>query len=258
MNKKYTVLIVLIVLVIGGFIAWKMNAAMPVKESVASGHPEWPPIMYQNGDVIDGAGPALVKKIFADLNIPVSFPATGAWDQVQAKAKTGEVDVLVAAYKTDARLEYMEYSEAYTVDPIALFVAKGKEFTFSKWDDLKTKRGVAMTGDSYGQEFDTYSAENLKFAHVATTEEALAMLASGQADYFIYSLYAGNVMLKNTKHTDQYQALPKTVADESFYITISKKSPLVKYMPQINAEIQKYKADGTIDALVAQYNSQLD
>src|SRR3954452_2715069 len=65
---------------------------------IASGHPEWPPIMYRSGSVIDGAGPALVKKIFDDLGVPVEFPQTGTWDEVQAKARTGQVDILVAAY----------------------------------------------------------------------------------------------------------------------------------------------------------------
>src|SRR4051812_44014676 len=78
---------------------------------VASGHPEWPPIMARSGSVIDGAGPALVKKIFDDLGVAVEFPYTGTWDEVQAKARTGEVDILVAAYKTTEREGYMVYSD---------------------------------------------------------------------------------------------------------------------------------------------------
>src|SRR5438477_12707534 len=79
----------------------KANPAVPDarRSIVASGHPEWPPIMFQNGAVIDGAGVALVKKIFDDIGVAVTFPYTGTWDQVQAKARTGEVDVLVAAYR---------------------------------------------------------------------------------------------------------------------------------------------------------------
>src|SRR5687767_9805098 len=70
---------------------------------IASGHPEWPPIMFQSGSSIDGAGPALLRKIFDDLGVVVSFPHTGTWDEVQAKARSGDVDVLVAAYKTTER-----------------------------------------------------------------------------------------------------------------------------------------------------------
>src|SRR5688500_12225158 len=81
----------------------------PARAVIASGHPEWPPIMFRNDAVIDGAGPALVRKIFDDLGFDASVPYTGTWDEVQAKAKTGEVDVLVAAYKTSERESYMVY-----------------------------------------------------------------------------------------------------------------------------------------------------
>src|SRR5262245_56697000 len=55
---------------------------------VASGHPEWPPIMFQSGSTIDGAGPALVRKIFSDLGVTVAFPQKGTWDEVQVKARS--------------------------------------------------------------------------------------------------------------------------------------------------------------------------
>ncbi len=257
-GKVWAGLAVVVLIIIGAVWVWggKPAEVAEVKTAVASGHPEWPPIMFKSGEVIDGAGPALVKKIFDSINVPITFPHEGAWDQVQAKARTGEVDVLVAAYKTAERLTYMDYSDAYTVDPIVLFVAKGKTFPFEKWDVLKTKKGVAMTGDSYGQEFDDFSSTSLKLARVATTDEALSMVLKGEADYFIYSLYAGTVQLKNTNQADKFDHIQKPVANENFYITISKKSPLVTYMPQINEAIEKYKADGTIEGLVAQFNQQ--
>jgi polar amino acid transport system substrate-binding protein len=255
-GKIWAAAVVVVLIIIAGVWAFggKSSDTQGAQAAVASGHPEWPPIMFKNGDVIDGAGPALVKKIFDSIGIPVSFPYAGTWDQVQAKARTGEVDVLVAAYKTDERQTYMDYSDPYTVDPIVLFVAKGKAFPFETWDALKAKKGVAMIGDSYGQEFDDFSSTSLKLARVATTDEALAMVLKGDADYFIYSLYAGNVQLNNTNQADKFEHIEKPVANENFYITISKKSPLVSYMPQINEAIAKYKADGTIEALVAQYN----
>ena len=91
--------------------------------------------MFRADAVIDGAGPALVKRIFDDLGLNVAVRYTGAWDEVQAKARTGEVDVLVAGYKTIAREEYMVYSDAYTTDPIALFVASGRAFPFASWSE---------------------------------------------------------------------------------------------------------------------------
>jgi polar amino acid transport system substrate-binding protein len=220
---------------------------------IASGHPEWRPIMYQNGSVIEGAGPALVKKIFDELGINVAVRYTGTWDEVQAKARTGEVDVLVAAYKTSAREEYMVYSDAYTTDPVAIFVAKGKAFPFTNWQVLVGKHGVAMVGDSYGQAFDDFAASSLDLTRVTTSAQAFQLVSSGQADYLLYSLYSGEDHLKTTGTASAFERLPAFVNEENFYITISKASPFVQYLPQINQAIAKYKADGTVAALIAEF-----
>src|SRR5688500_798238 len=188
----------------------------------ASGHPEWTPIMFQSGSSIDGVGPALVQKILDDAGVNVSFPHTGTWDQVQAKARTGEVDMLVAAYKTTERETYMVYSDAYVTDPIAVYVGRGKAFPFNSFDQLIGKNGIAMVGDSYGQAFDDFAAARLNLRRVTTSSEAFALVGSGQADYFVYALFAGNDHLKKTGTTSQFESLAKFVAEENFYITISK------------------------------------
>jgi polar amino acid transport system substrate-binding protein len=228
----------------------------PLMSIQVSGHPEWPPIMFRSGNVIDGAGAALVKRIFDGLQLRTAFPYTGTWDEVQSKAQSGEVDILVAAYKTAPREGYMIYSDPYTTDPVALYVAKGKAFAFTNWDVLKGKRGVAMIGDSYGADFDNFAAANLQLFRATTAGEAFNLIATGQADYLLYSLYAGNDLLKKTGTASQFESLPKYVAEENFYITISRKSPFVIYMAQINEAIAKYKADGTITALIAQYTNR--
>ena len=82
------------------------------------------------------------------------------------------------------------------------------------------------------------------------------MVASGQGDYLLYSLYAGDDYLKKTGGASQFESLPKFVNEENFYVTISKKSAYVTYLPLLNEKIAKYKADGTIAALIAQYKNR--
>jgi polar amino acid transport system substrate-binding protein len=47
--------------------------------------------------------------------------------------------------------------------------------------------------------------------------------------------------------------LPEVLSTEGTYIAISRKSRLIKHMPQIEAAIAKMRADGTIDRLVKKY-----
>lgn len=253
-NKMMYIVAVLGIVLLAGL--WYLKNPTSTDVVTASGHPEWQPIMYQNGDVIEGAGPDLVKQIFADEGVKVETPYTGAWDEVQAKAKSGEVDVLVAAYKTTEREGYMVYSDPYTTDPIALFVKTGSKLAYTTWDDLVGKKGVATVGDSYGQAFDDFIKAKLSVERVGTSKEAFEAVMTGKAEYFLYSLYAGNKEIKAGALEGKVTSLPQYVTQESFYITISKQSPFVGYLPQINAGIAKYKADGTIDRLIAEYQAK--
>lgn len=110
-----------------------------------------------------------------------------------------------------------------------------------------------MVGDSHGQQFDDFAAARLRLTRVTTSAMAYDLVSSGQADYLLYSLYAGDDYLKKTGTGSQFESLPKFVNEENFYITISKASPFVSYLPRLNQEIAKYKANGTVAALIAQY-----
>lgn len=253
MSKKFWQILIVILLLIG-IVSLEVGCFVknqkPDYEFIASGHPEWAPIMYQKNDLIVGAGPDITIKVFSDLGIKIPSLYEGSWDIVQECARSGKVDVLVAAYKTAERETYMEYSIPYTVDPVSLFVRKGKDFVFTDKEDLVGKKGVVTIGDSYGQEFDDFLKEKLSVEKVATPDEAFALLIDGEADYFLYALYSGQNALVAKKLTDQIAILSNYVSVENFYLTISKKSPLVKYLPQVNSLLEKYIADGTIDQII--------
>jgi polar amino acid transport system substrate-binding protein len=222
---------------------------------VASGHPEWAPLMYRDGNLISGAAAELVQKIAADLGFKIKTEYAGNWDEVQAKAKKGEVDLLVAAYKTAERQTYMDYSVAYTVDPIVIYVKKGTNFNYYNWGDLIGKKGVLTVGDSYGQAFDGFIEERLSTVRVNTVAEAYDMVKNGRAYYFVYAVYSGEKFLAKNGLAGEFEVIPKSVASEDFFITISKKSPLTRYLNSINDELEKYKRDGTINSLIDKYRA---
>ncbi|MEI7688751.1 MAG: transporter substrate-binding domain-containing protein [Candidatus Nomurabacteria bacterium] len=246
----------LILLFVFGLFLVILNGCKKDKETrvfVASGHPAWAPIMYQEGNQIIGAGPEIADMIFKELDLKVLFPYEGLWDVVQAKTKSGEIDMIVAAYKTAERETYMDYSVIYTVDPVSIFVKKGKTFPFVNWNELLSKKGVVTTGDSYGQAFDQYIKNSLSVASVTTPDEAFNLLLTDQADYFVYAYYSGTNYLTSKNLNSQIEVLSNYVSSENFYMCISKKSPLLVYLPKINSILERYKNDGTIDRVIQKY-----
>ncbi len=222
----------------------------------ASGHPQYPPIMWKEKNNIVGVGPELVNLLFKDLKVTVKTPYKGGWDKVQEEAKQGKIDVLVGIYMTEERKKYFEYSNPFAKDPVVIFVAKGKAFKYAKWDDLAGKKGTTTVGDSFGQAFDKFITEKLTVTRSAKVEENFAKLTGGQADYFIYAMYSGLFESERLGIADKVEFLPVNASVENFYIGISKKSPYVKYLPQINKKLDELIMNGTVDKLIDKYSDQ--
>ncbi len=220
----------------------------------ATGHPNWPPFSWQQGDKIIGIGAELTELIFKDLGISVAFTARGNWKRAQSQVEHGEVDILVAAYKTAERSKVMVYTaKPFMEDANVLWVAKGKAFPFRQWSDLIGKTGTAMLGESYGEAFDSYIKEKLQVDWVNTPAQSLGKLELGRADYFPFSLYAGQIVVRQLGFEGKVDNLPEVISTEGTYIAISRKSRLDKYLPQIEATIARLRADGTIDRLIKKY-----
>jgi polar amino acid transport system substrate-binding protein len=68
-----------------------------------TGHPEYPPIGYKDGESIVGAGAILVEFIASELKISVQSKYTGSWAEAQTAARDGKVDIIFGIYFNDER-----------------------------------------------------------------------------------------------------------------------------------------------------------
>lgn len=228
--------------------------ASAAEPAVVSGHPGWPPFSWQEQDRMVGAGTALVESVLDELKIAYVTRPSGNWKRVQAEARAGEVDVIVAAYRTDERETYLVYAEpAYAEDANVIWVKKGRAFAFDGWDDLIGKRGTVMLGESYGQRFDTFLEQELTIGWVNSPIQNLAKLDLERADYYPFSLFGGQIQIAQLGYRDRIEALPTPISTEGVYLVVSKQSPLTARLPEIQAAIERRRSDGTVDRLVREY-----
>ncbi|MCF8056685.1 MAG: transporter substrate-binding domain-containing protein [Desulfocapsa sp.] len=89
---------------------------------IVSGNPKAPPVMWEEYNKLTGVGPDIAGAILKELNLDYDIRIEGNWQQVQDKCKSGEVDMIVAAYKNDARAAYMDYSMPYLPQPTVIIV----------------------------------------------------------------------------------------------------------------------------------------
>ncbi len=215
---------------------------------IISGNPKAPPIMWEEYNKLTGVGPDIARSILTELKLDYDIRIEGDWQQVQDKCKSGEVDMIVAAYKNDERAAYMEYSLPYLPQPTVVIVAKGKEFPFGRWESLIGKKGVSNIGESYGQVFDTFIKEKLNVQFIAF-ERALQLLNRGEADYLIVDLYTALIYARLLQGEDAITILDPPLTTQSFHITIGKNSPMAVQMPVINKKLYRLVKDGTVEKL---------
>lgn len=228
-------------------IAILISPILTYAEVMLSGHPEYPPFMWQSGDKIVGVGAKLGAAIFEELKMDYKIVSTGPWKRVQENAKEGSIDMIVGAYINDDRQSYMDYTIPYATDPVGIFVPKGKDFKFEKWEDLIGKKGVTIRGESFGQELDAFVAEKLEMSLVNRYEQNFKVLESGRVDYSLCGVYACLSKAVTTGNKGKFVPLKHHVSSENFYMTVSKKSKHRHLLPKINELITRFSEDGTID-----------
>lgn len=220
-----------------------------------TGHPNWPPFSWQSGDRIVGIGPELTEIVLRDLGLHGQAKPSGNWKRVQAQAEAGSADVIVAAYRTAERERYLAYpAKPYIEDVNVIWVAKGKEFPFNTWDDLVGRKGTAMLGESYGQDFDHFIRDKLDIDWSSTPMQCLSKLAIGRAAYYPFSLHGGRIQVKQFGFGERVTHLPLPISTEYIYIAVSKKSRFITYLPRIEAALAARRADGTVARLIRKYS----
>lgn len=220
---------------------------------IVSGNMYSAPVMWEKSKQIVGIGPELIKKIFTELNIEYTLEDLGKWDEVQELARGGSVDVIVSAYQNKDRLTYLDFTEPYFPQPVVLVVPVETKFKFDTWNDLKNKKGATHFGESYGQKFDTFMEHHLDIKR-AKMKRCFDLLDLGMVDYIVIDFFQGLNYIHMLRRVDSVKIVKQPITVEHISIAISKTSPLVKRIPEINAKIQELKKDGTLAAMVKDAN----
>lgn len=232
-------------------------AAAPTqcRQIVASGNPQYPPYLWpdpRDDERLVGAAADLAQWLSQEIGLPIQVRHIGPWGRVQQEARSGAVDMIVGAFFTLPRTEYMDYFHpAFRETRSVVFVPERSTLALRRWDDLVPLRGVTVIRNSFGEAFDRFARERLKFSEVASLEQAIEFLARGRADYLVYEDKPAQAFLARLGATG-VKELPTAVATESLYVTLSHRSPC--NTPEIRGRLQralyKLEREKTMDGFV--------
>lgn len=247
--KRILCLSLFAALTLTGYAAFAADACTKL---TVTGHPQYPVLMYKDGDRIAGLGPMLVEAIAKQLKIPVELKYMGSWADAQAATREGKADMIVGIYYNDERAAYLDYVRpAYIIDPwVSVFVAKGKSFPFSGRQDLVGKKGVANQGESYGTEFDPFIKEELTVARSDGIDDAFKDLLSGKSDYVISGYYPALAQADVLNIGQQIEALYPPLLDAEMFAAFSKKSPCRYLARDFGRAVAAIKTDGRLNTML--------
>jgi polar amino acid transport system substrate-binding protein len=181
----------------------------------------------------------------------------GTWEDAQAAARDGKVDMIFGIYYNDERATYLDYVQpAFTYDAVAVFVVKGKEFDFKGQDDLIGKKGVTNQGESYGTEFDAFMKDKLDVARAAGIDAAFKDLLAGNADYLIAGYYPGLAEAAKEGIKDKVVAMNQALLKAEMFVAFSKKSPCRSLADKFGQEITVMTTNDSFDKMLV--NAEAD
>ncbi len=225
------------------------------------GNSSWQPVGYlnKNTNQLTGISYDLIKYIGQELNIPVQISSALPWKRLLKTVQEGKLDILLAAYKTEERAKSFHYSTPYYANEARIFVKKGREFKFKKFEDLHGLKGIIPLGGSYGEDFDNFAKKNGSlFVNVSSYGsnfklKFLQPVLQGYADYFIRDYQDGLSHLKKNNLTDQFITLPVPVSKLNVHFLISRNASCADLLPKVNRIVKHAKNNGVLKKIISQY-----
>lgn len=192
----------------------------------------------------------LGKAVAEKMGVDIEFIEID-WDNKFLELETGSIDCIWNGMTiTDEVKQNSSVSQAYAMNQQIVVTKSDLAGTLKTVDDLKALT-FAVENGSAGQE----AAEDngLKSTGVNTQSDALLEVASGSVDACIIdSTMAAAMTGEGTDYADLTTSV--VLVDEQYGISFRKDSDMTEKM---NAYLEEFKADGTLEKLAKQYSVQL-
>jgi polar amino acid transport system substrate-binding protein len=223
---------------------------------ILAGPPSFRPFCWVQDGMLRGAGVDLAEIVLRDMGLASGRAADpdANWLRVQRQAAAGEVDLIVSVYDIPARREYLAFARpAFAFDKTVAWQLQSSTRGIDHWTDLQDRRGLALTGDSYGEDFDAFARTSLSLTRISTPQQAVQMLLLNRADYFIYGYWSGSALARKMKLDTQLKPSDAPLVTNPVLMGIALKGRLAPLRAEFERALARRVADGTAERLVQQY-----
>ncbi|BDX07869.1 substrate-binding periplasmic protein [Planctobacterium marinum] len=238
------------------------QGAQECTKIVISGNPDYPPITWidsHGATPMRGVAIELLEMAFSELSIPLDAMHVGNWKRAQHSARTGKIDLLAGPYQTTERNEYLEYVEpAFMQDPVAIFFKNGHQIDIDDWSQLRAYTGARPLGHQFGEQFDSFAQQNLKFYSASSIQQLFEMLVNERVDYVIYGLNPGLAEAAKGGFSNEITYSSNFISSEPMYLPFTISSPCRQYSDFLSKKIATFIETGVVEELTTKYLKMLE
>ena len=224
-------------------------------ETIRLGAFEYPPFYWEEKGEVRGIAVEIIDQLFRRLGTGTSlrlFPLKRALGY----AREGIIDGIMILIKTPERTEFLYYTDpVITVRGLIWFAAdrKGGLVHFNRLEDLRPYVTGATLGYSYGPEFDEL-LKTMKVQRVASDYLNYKKLMAHRIDIFPGNeIVAKGLFKRHPELRGKFNHSDRSFIEWKLHMGISKKSPLARYIPEINTIIDELDKAGLIRKTVEKF-----
>jgi len=226
-------------------------AAEGCERLVISGDPEYPPLVWFDGQTMRGTTIEIAAAVARRLDLPYDIRYVGPFPRVLLAARNGEIDVISEMKDTPERRDYIAFpGTPIFVNPIAVFARRDHPIAFTTWNDLIGRRGGITLANKFGGGFDEFLAQHLTIEDAPRLESGFAMLAKDRIDYFVTGYYPGLAYLIRANEESKFVALDPYVTASDNFIGLAKKSRCIGRLGDIDAALAAMVRSGDVQRIV--------
>jgi len=170
----------------------------------------------------------------------------------------GKIDICAGVYKTPEREKYIYFTQSQykTSSSKYFFVLKGKKSTIQKYEDLYDLDVGTGINSLYFERFD--NDQQLSKVRTGTTEQRFKMLLLNRIDAVIQGFLGGQAVINKLGIGDKIE-IAEYYHQETrpAHVGISRKSPLMENLDEIEFVIRKMTKNGEFKRICDEYIAQI-
>ncbi len=221
----------------------------------------WPPITYKDeAGVSKGLYVDILEELLGNrLDLTITHNIL-PWSRVQLEVKSGNTDFFISV-PTQERLQYAKASK----DPIFLLYLNiytykdhpklEKIKQIKTIDDIKSLGLSTVSNNGNGWHKSNIENAGIKTFYVPTEENACLFLAKKRADIMIDAVVPTNKVVKDLGISPKIELTDVRFGPIKMHLLMSKKSPHIGLMEDIDQKLINLKQEGIIDQIVLRYSS---